>query len=111
MILSGDEPVFIHRRVQTGVDEYGNPEFEKQQVLVRNCLIGFGATNEPTLVDANPVDSVLTVYMPPETQILDGDEFEIREKMWVKDGDPHDWKSPFPDFVPGVIVMVRRRRG
>ena len=111
MILSGDEPVFIHRRIQTGVDEYGNPEFEKQQVLVRNCLIGFGATNEPTLVDANPVDSVLTVYMPPETQILDGDEFEIREKMWVKDGDPVEWKAPYVGLTPPVMVNVRRRHG
>lgn len=111
MILTGDEPIFIHRRVATGVNDHGNTIFETREILVRNCLVAFGSTSEPVLVDGKPVDSALTIYFPPETNIVDGDEFEIRNQRWVKDGDPLNWQSPWPDFSPGVVVNVRRRRG
>lgn len=111
MTLSGVETVSIHRREQVGVDAHRNPEYERTEIVIGNCLVGFGATNEPTIVDGNPVDSNVTLYLPNNTEVVDGDEFEIRGELWVKDGDPHAWVSPFAGFNPGVVVMVRRRRG
>ncbi len=111
MTLSGVETITIHRREQVDVDAHGNPVYERTEVVIGNCLVGFGSTNEPSLVDGDPVDSNVTLYLPHNAEVFDGDEFEIRGELWVKDGDPHAWVSPFAGFDPGVVVQVRRRRG
>lgn len=111
MIIRGDEPIHIIRRTANGVDQYGNPTFSTEQVLIRHCLFAYAGTNEPVEVSRNAVDASLTLYLPAGTQILDGDVFVIRESEWVKDGDPEEWPQLWPGFVPDVVVRVRRRRG
>ena len=110
MILAGDEPIYIHRRVAAGVDDYGNATYSTSEILVRNCLVGFSGSSEPSEVARNPIDARLTLYFPHGTVIEDGDEFEVREKRWVKDGDPEAWPT-VAGFEVGVVVNVRRRRG
>lgn len=110
MILSGDTPIFIHRRTQVALDEYGNPTYTTEEILVRNVLIGWGGSQEPQEVARDAIDASLTLYLPPQTQVLDGDIFEIRETMWEKDGDPQEWDA-VNGFEVGVVVKVRRRRG
>jgi hypothetical protein len=111
MIVKGDEPIFIHRKVESSVDEYGNPVYTQEEILVRDCLFWFGSTDEPVQVSRNPLDAKLTVVFPKSVEILDGDEFEIRETMWVKDGEAQNWLDVFPNMVTGIVVNVRRRDG
>jgi hypothetical protein len=111
MIIRGDEPIIIHRRSQSGTDEYGNPSWTTSTTLVRDCLFWYGSTSEPTDVSRDPVDAQLTVCFPEGTSVQDGDEFEIRNTMWVKDGIPNEYPQLWPGFTPGVIVNVRKRRG
>lgn len=111
MIIRGDEPIFIHRRTQTGVDGYGNPTFSNVEILVRDALFAYAGSDEPTQVERDPIDARLNLYLPNGTEVLEGDMFEIRGTMWVKDGDPQEWPTLFTGFVPGVVVTVRRRRG
>lgn len=111
MIIRTDEPIFIHRRVEGHKDEYGNPTFATETILVRNVLFAFQGGSEPVQVEREPLDARLSLYFPPGTEILDGDEFEIRETMWVKDGEPDEWQKIWPGFTPGVVVRVRKRVG
>lgn len=110
MIIRGDEPIYIYRRSQTGTDQYGNPTFSKNTILVRDALFAVNATTEPVEANRNPVDASVALYLPAGTQVMDGDEFEIRGSRWVKDGDAQEWSQLWPDFA-GVVVHVRRRRG
>lgn len=110
MIIRGDEPIYIHRRTQTGTNSHGNPTFTWTSTLVRDALFSVTATSEPTDVNRDAVDASVTLYLSPGTVIQDGDEFEIRGKRWVKDGDAQEWSQLWPDFA-GVVVQVRRRRG
>lgn len=111
MIIRGDEPIFIIRRAAGPADEYGNPTFTETEILVRDCLFWVGSTSSPEEVARNPVDAELTVCFPAGTEILDGDEFEIRETRWEKSGIPQTWPELWPGFTPGVLVTVRKRRG
>lgn len=111
MIIRGDEPIFIIRRVQTGTDDYGNPTYERTEELVRHCLMAYGASGEPVEANRDPIDAQLTLYLPAGTVVEDGDIFEIRGTEWVKDGDAQEWPALWPGFVPDVVVQVRRRRG
>jgi hypothetical protein len=103
------EPVTVTRSIADDVDDYGNPTFTVSTFVVQ-CLVGFGPSSEPALADANPVSSQMTLYMPPETVIEDGDIFTIRGDDWVKDGMPRLWVSGL-DVAQGLVLSVRRHDG
>ena len=111
MIIRGDEPVIIVRRSQNGVDDYGNPTYTTQEILVRDALFSYGTTDEPVELARNPIDARLTLYLPRGVVIQPGDIFIIRETEWEKDGDPQEWQKLWQGFDPGVVITVRRRRG
>ena len=111
MIVRTDEPIVIHRRSHSGTDQYGNPTYTIEEILVRDGLFAWGTTEEPVEVSGEPLEAKLTLYFPYGTVIEDGDEFEIRETMWVKDGEPNEWQQLWPGFEPGVVVGVRRKSG
>lgn len=106
----GGETVTIKRRTPNAVDEYGNRTFTTTTIVVRDVFIGFSATGEPIDPTRNPVDAALTLYLPNDTAIQDGDRFLIRGSEWVKDGMAQDWVSPF-NFAAGTVVQVRKRNG
>lgn len=111
MIVRTDEPIYIHRKTESGTDEYGNPTYTVEEILIRNALFAWGTTSEPVEVARDPVDARLTLYLPYGTDVQDGDEFEIRDTMWVKDGNPNEWQQLFPGLIPGVVLGVRKRDG
>ena len=110
MIIRGDEPIVIIRRSTNGEDDYGNPTYSTSEILIRDGLFALGSTSEPTNVERDAVDATLTLYLPAGTPIQDGDEFEIRNTRWVKDGSAQTWPSPV-GLDTGVVVNVRRRVG
>lgn len=112
MIIRGDEPIIIHRRTESGTDDYGNASYTTKQILVRDGLFAFDDNgSEPSMVSGDPVNAGLTLYLPPKTVVSDGDQFEVRGTMWVKDGNQKEWQQLWPGFTPGVIVKVRQVRG
>lgn len=106
----GSETVTIQRRSATSTDGYGNKSYSTTNIVVKNCMIGFGESSEPVDAAADPVNTSLTIYMPNGTQIQPGDVFLIRGTKFVKDGEQQDWVAPF-DFNVGVVVKVRKRNG
>jgi hypothetical protein len=110
MILTGDESVYIIRRSESGVDDYGNPTHSTASILIANCLVGWGGSSSPQDPARDALDGSVTLYLPPGTSVADGDLFEIAEELWEKDGDPQNW-DVVNGFEVGVVVHVRRRRG
>jgi len=111
-MLRGSETVTIKRLVDSGtVDKYNMPITSTVNVTVRNCLICFGTTDEPLNVSRNPEDIQLTIYMPKNTVVLDGDIFVIHNTEFVKDGVAQDWINPNYGLEVGVVIGVRRRHG
>lgn len=111
-MIRGNETITIKRSNDTGnVDDYGNPIITTQNIVIKNCLIGFGSTDEPIDVNRNPADIQLTLYLPAGTQILTGDIFIIRNTEFIKDGIAQEWFTPFGNLETGVVVGVRKRNG
>jgi hypothetical protein len=109
--IRGGETIVIKRRAQDGVDDFGNPLWTTTQITVRDCLIGFGSSDEPVQADRDPIDTTLMAYLPPGTVVEPGDVFHIRATDFVKDGSPNAWVSPFDGFPVGVVISLRRRSG
>lgn len=51
------------------------------------------------------------VYMPSGTDVRSTDRLEIRGKTHTIEGDPADWRSPWTDWRPGIVVVTRRVEG
>jgi hypothetical protein len=84
-ITRGSETVTILRKVSTNtVNDYGHEVDTIETLLVNNCLVAFGSTSEPVDINRNAADIALTVYMPKNTIIADGDIFVIRDIEYVK---------------------------
>lgn len=106
----GSETVVIKRRSASTLDAHGNKTYTMTTITVADCMVGIGTSGEPVQTDGNPIDQVLTIYMPNGTVVEPGDKFLIRGLEFVKDGNAAEWIPPF-DFNVGVVVQVRRRHG
>jgi hypothetical protein len=110
--IRGGETVVIKRKVGTGQrDDFGVPIFTTRNITVRDCLIAFGSSDEPIETDRDPIDTSLTIYMPPGTAVEPGDVFHLRATDFVTDGSAQGWTSPFDQMPVGVVIKVRRRNG
>lgn len=109
-IFENGETIVIHRSSSESVDAYGNPEpGEATLIPVANVLVSFETTSEGLEVARDPLDAKLALYMPTGTVIEEGDTFEVRGSMWLKDGLAKNWLVT--GFDAGVVVHVRQRLG
>jgi N-acyl-D-aspartate/D-glutamate deacylase len=109
--IRGGETITIRRRSAASTDDYGNPTYTTTTITVKDALVAIGASTEPIDASRDPIDAKLTLYLPNEVVIEDGDTFVIRNTSWVKDGQGEDWVSPFVGLEGGRVVSVRRRSG
>jgi hypothetical protein len=109
--IRGGETITIRRRSVASTDDYGNPTYTTTNITIKDALIAVGGTSEPVDAERDAVDSSLTLYLPRDTVVQDGDVFIIRNSQWVKDGSAQQWVSPFVNFEAGVVVPVRKRVG
>jgi hypothetical protein len=111
VIITGNETITIRRKAETGFDQHGLPSFTVTEIDVDNCLYWFGSTDEPVEVMRDPVDANLVLCFPEGTEIVETDEFVLQDNVWVKDGIAMEYPQLWANFVPGVLVNVRRRDG
>jgi N-acyl-D-aspartate/D-glutamate deacylase len=109
--IRGGETITIKRRSVASTDDYGNPTYTTTTITVKDALVAIGATTEPIEASRDPIDAKLTIYLPNEVAIADGDVFVIRNTSWVKDGQGEEWVSPFVGLEGGRVIPVRRRVG
>lgn len=110
MLIRGDEPIIIIRRSENGIDAYGNATYATEEILIRDGLFAYLGSSEAEDINRNPLDAKLTLYLPPGSDVRDGDLFEIRETLWEKDGQVQQYPNAV-GFETGVVVPVRRRVG
>lgn len=109
--IRGGETITIKRRSAVATDDFGNPTYATTNVVVRDALIAVGGTSEPVDPARDALDASITLYLPPETVIHDGDVFVIRGSQWIKNGGGVNWVSPFDGMDAGVVVPLRKRNG
>jgi hypothetical protein len=104
------ETITVIRRTAGTVDDFGNPTYTTANITFTNCLVGWGTTNEPASADSDAVATQMTLYMPAGSEIHDGDIFNIRGDLFVKDGFAQAWSSML-NVAKGVVVVLRRHDG
>ena len=111
-MLQGIETIQIVRKIRSGLDEYGLPgSVTENLITVENVLVGFNGSSEPVEVNENPIETLVSLYLPNGTAVEPEDEFIIRGERFIKDSRQMDWQSPWSNFNVGVVVNVRQRRG
>lgn len=95
-------PVTLHRRVEAGFDEMGEPVVEWAPEVVEDALWTQGEGDSDGLSDgARPLgtDDTVTVHLPKSyTASVAGCEFEIRGDRYKVEGDPVGYMT---ELTPG----------
>lgn len=59
--------------------------------------------------DGRPVvTSGFTLYFPAGTTVTSQNRVRVRGEDYAVEGDPAEWRSPFSDWAPGIVVQTRR---
>lgn len=105
------ETIVQIRRIPTGVDAHGlDTWFEVEYRLT--AAVATRQNNSVFSADFVSVTDGLTVYLPANTEVEDGDKFEVRGKRYEIDGEPFDWRDGFSTWTPGTVVnLVRETNG
>ena len=99
----------VTRIRQQGRDQYGDPVGEPvPDVDIAGCGVAPRQAGEEIGQGRVAVTSGLTLYMPPGTDVLPSDRFEVRGVVYEVDGEPGDWRSPFTGWRPGMEVQLTR---
>lgn len=97
------------RRNSSGTDSHGLPVWVETTITL-NAIVAARSSNLLTEADAFTITQGLTLYLPSNTPILDGDRFEVRGKTYVIDGEPFDWRDGLGNWNPGTVVNLTREQ-
>lgn len=78
---------------------------------IPGCVVWPGETDEPNRVGREIVDVVLTVAMPPGTDVTAEDRVVVRGQVLEVAGQPFEYVNPFTGWRPGVVVPLTVREG
>lgn len=78
---------------------------------IPGCIVWPGETDEPNRVAREIVDVIITVAMPPGTDVTAQDRVVVRGEVYEVDGAPFDYRHPMTGWRPGTVVPCRIRRG
>ena len=97
------------RRTSTEVDSHGLPIWEETEIELQ----GMVATRQSSSIfsaDFITVSDGLTIYLPTNTEVLDGDKFVVRDKQYEIDGEAFDWRNGLNGWSPGTVINLKRAR-
>jgi hypothetical protein len=97
------------RRNSSGTDSHGLPVWVETTITL-NAIVAARSSSLLTEADAFTITQGLTLYLPSNTPILDGDRFEVRGKTYVIDGEPFDWRDGLGNWNPGTVVNLTREQ-
>lgn len=101
------------RRVEDGVDRYGNPTYIDVETSVPGAAFApEQASQEPTEVGRASVITKPTLYFNrPRPDFIASDRVRVRGWLYEVDGDPADWRSPWGTDWGGLVVALKRVAG
>lgn len=106
------ETVTRIRRVETGTpDRYGNPEYTDEETAVDGAAFAPGGTSEPVEVGRTPEISAPTLYFKSRPDFRADDRVRVRGLVYMVQGDPADWRSPWTPSFGGLVVPLKRVEG
>ena len=95
-----------------GFDNSGDPIPDTRiEHDIAGCGVAPRYSTEPTERGRQGVIVGLTVYAPTGSDVLSSDSLRVRGDLFVVDGHPAEWRSPFSGWAPGVEVAIRRAVG
>lgn len=104
--------VTLLRDSTPGVDSYGDPTpGTTERIDVPGCGVAPRYSTEPTVRGRQGVIVGLSVYAPPGADIRFTDGAEIDGVVYVIDGQPGAWVSPYTGTDFGFEVAIRRAAG
>lgn len=80
-------------------------------LAIEGCAFNPGASLEPLEAARNAVLTRPEVYAPPGSDVLAGDRLVVRGGTYEVQGNPQDWRSPFSDWQPGLVVSLQLVEG
>lgn len=104
------ETVTLLRRQLTGRDMYGDDVYTDVETVLTNVPAWPTSTTENDQ-GAETVYSLVTVYLPPGTDIDSIDAVRVYGGRYEVRGQPHAFVSPFTGFNPGIPVALERVTG
>jgi hypothetical protein len=103
------QTITLVRLTSTGVDAYGNPEFNSSTESI-SCNVGWGATGQTPGAARSAQDSACHLYIFDQNlDLSDVDYFEIEGLKWILDGQSQIWWCH--EGYVGTVVQLRRRDG
>jgi hypothetical protein len=106
------EDVTRVRRVEAGVDRYGNPTYTDDPTLVEGAFFDPGSSGETVLVGGVAMVTSPTLYFPQAwPDLVAGDAVIVRGTRYEVDGRPADWKSPWGTALGGLVVKLTLAEG
>lgn len=105
------EPVYRHRRLQSGTDAYDNPVYARTKTQLPDGLFApsgmtMGANSgEPVEPGREPVVSTPAVYWRRQwPDVQPSDWIEVRGHVYEVIGDPSDWRGK---LTGGLVVALK----
>ena len=93
-------------------DQYGDPiPSTRIGGDITGCGVAPRYSTEPTERGRQGVIVGLSIYAPIGSDILFTDLIEVRGQVYMVEGDPADWVSPFTGWAPGMEVALKRAVG
>jgi len=97
------------QRNSSGTDSHGLPVWVETRISI-GAIVAARSSSLLTEADAVTITQGLTLYLPSNTQINDGDRFEVRGKTYVIDGEAFDWRDGLGNWNPGTVVNLTREQ-
>ena len=96
----------------TTFDAYGDPiASTRVGGDIAGCAVAPRYSTEPTVRGRQGVIVGLSIYAPAGSDILSTDSLRVRGDIYVVEGDPAEWVSPYTGWAPGMEVAVKRAVG
>lgn len=103
------EPITQIRRSSNASDEHGLPVWVETEIPITG-IVAARSTAQVTEADAITITQGIIVYLASGLVIEDGDQFEVRGKRYVIDGEPFDWRDGLGTWNPGTVVNLTRAK-
>lgn len=103
-MVDGTETV---TRLRGGRTQFGGDPTADVEVTISGCLFDPGGPRGETRDRGDTVTAQPAVYAPVGVDIKATDRLRVRGVVYAVDGQPAEWRSPFPGGPEGVHVALK----
>lgn len=101
------ESVTLIRRTSSTSDAYGLPIYSESQTTLQAAVTS-RTTSKTVGASEITITDGITLYLDGGADVRNDDQFVVRGKRYLVDGEPFDWVNGLGTWNPGVVVDLRR---